>query len=148
MEYIDLSFSYMTFVMKAMIENNYNDLNHPLLKDSFEVEPFTYLLNRDTCFMDSQLIKYHMVLNRILTSLEARNPLYLEQLHYTRLIKDEDKKNMQGANQLIGAVKDIAKNIESGFSAVKSFIMREDGAYDFQRISALHLSIIEGNNRS
>ena len=58
-EYISLSFSYMTFVIKETLENMDNDdlESSPLFGRAFDVEAYNYLLNRETCFMKGDLVK-------------------------------------------------------------------------------------------
>ena len=53
LEFLSLSFSYMSFVIKDKIENNdkYQKLN------VFDLEPYNYIFNRSTSFLDGNFIK-------------------------------------------------------------------------------------------
>lgn len=51
-EYISLSFCYMTFVIGAKIERN--DSKE---KTYFDVEPYNYIFNRSTSFLDGDFVK-------------------------------------------------------------------------------------------
>lgn len=58
-EYISLSFSYMTFVIKNHLETMENDEieDSPFFGRGFDVEAYNYLLNKNTCFMTGDLVK-------------------------------------------------------------------------------------------
>jgi len=47
-EYIGLSFSYMTFVIKSKIEAGKYVIGK---KTNFDFESYNYILNRSTCFL-------------------------------------------------------------------------------------------------
>jgi hypothetical protein len=53
-EYLGLSFSYMTFVIKAKIESGKMKLPK---KGNFDFEPYNYILNRSTCFLKKEFIE-------------------------------------------------------------------------------------------
>jgi len=53
-EYLGLSFSYMTFVIKAKIESEELVINK---KVNFDFEPYNYILNRSTCFLKKDFIE-------------------------------------------------------------------------------------------
>ena len=52
-EYLSLSYSYMTFVIKDKIERR----DRCMECNIFDSEPYNYLFNRSTSFMDSQFTK-------------------------------------------------------------------------------------------
>lgn len=58
--YICLSFSYMSFVIQSEIEkievNDYAE-PHALLDKSFDLEAFSYMLNKNSCFTSGNLTK-------------------------------------------------------------------------------------------
>lgn len=86
-EYISLSFSYMTFVIKENLENMDNDdlESSPLFGRAFDVEAYNYILNRTTCFMQGDLVKKkYLELENVLQNFERINPNYLELLNYKK----------------------------------------------------------------
>ena len=54
-EYLGLSFSYMTFVIKAKHESGKMILSK---KGNFDFEPYNYILNRSTCFLKEDFIEH------------------------------------------------------------------------------------------
>jgi len=50
--YLSLSYSYMNFVIKDMIERS--DPN--ITNRTFDLEPYNYIFNKRTCFTDSEFI--------------------------------------------------------------------------------------------
>ena len=83
-EYLSLSFSYMTFVIKENIEEvgaNYNE-------DIFDHEPYNYLFNRRTAFMDGEFVRSdHNQLQNILTRMYDVDPDFIEQLSYLENVR-------------------------------------------------------------
>ena len=53
-EYLSLSFSYMTFVIKHKHETGKLKINKKL---NFDFEPYNYILNRSTCFLKKDFIE-------------------------------------------------------------------------------------------
>jgi hypothetical protein len=85
-EYLCLSFSYMTFVILGQVENlevNMSSVDTlPIVNGAFDLEAFTYLINRQTCF--SSLVKDNYIkMKMVLTKLMAHGVIYLELLHYS-----------------------------------------------------------------
>ena len=86
-EYVSLSFSYMTFVIKNHLETMDNDEldSSPLFGRGFDVEAYNYLLNKNTCFMTGDLVKKkYLELEMCLQNFERIDPVYLELLNYKR----------------------------------------------------------------
>jgi len=82
-EYINLSFSYMTFLIKQKIEDDDPDQ----FGNVFDPVPFNYLFNRSTAFIDSQFVRDdHEQLEIILKNLYELDPEYLNLLAYTQVI--------------------------------------------------------------
>ena len=87
-QYISLSFSFMTFVIQSKIEeidDNTGEMQDaPLLDKAFDIEAFTYMLNRNSCFTSGNLMYGNFIkLQRILINMLKYDPVYLEVLHYT-----------------------------------------------------------------
>ena len=83
-EYLSLSFSYMTFVIKESIELVGADYN----EDIFDHEPYNYLFNRRTAFMDGNFVRNdHNLLSNILTRMYDVDPGYIEQLNYLENVR-------------------------------------------------------------
>lgn len=77
--YINLSFSYMTFVIKENFEKNSFAMEDFL----FDVEGYDYVLNRNTIFTEGSLVKQdYEKLNFILMHYNRLDPTLLESLHY------------------------------------------------------------------
>ena len=79
-EYIALPFSYMTFVIKQVMEDvtDFTQL-------SFDIEPYNYIINGTTCFLDGDMSrKNYLQLSYVLKNFERENVEYLELLHYTK----------------------------------------------------------------
>lgn len=59
--YIQMSFSYMTFVIQSQIEvidiKASDTQLEPLLDKAFDLEAFTYMLNKNSCFTSGNLTK-------------------------------------------------------------------------------------------
>ena len=53
--FINLSFSYMTFVIK----DNFDKAGHVLTDYVFDVEGYDYILNRNTVFTEGKLVTQH-----------------------------------------------------------------------------------------
>ena len=77
--FINLSFSYMTFVIKENF-----DLNSFAMVDYlFDIEGYDYVLNRNTVFTQGSLVTGEFEkLSFILNNYNKLSPIYLESLHY------------------------------------------------------------------
>jgi len=81
-EFICLSFSYMTFVIKHEIEKN-EDLFETKGK-LFDLEPYNYVLNEGSCFTDSKFVyEDHSYLEFVLRKLAEINLDYIQQIQFT-----------------------------------------------------------------
>ena len=68
----------MTFVIKEKFVEDGD-----LYDNEFDLEPFSYLFNKGTCFTDSEFVyKDHQMLDHILKNLEMIDPDLLESIHY------------------------------------------------------------------
>lgn len=55
----------------------------PLLDQAFDIEAFTYMLNKNSCFTSGNMMKDNFLkLQSILSNLMKSDPIYLEVLHY------------------------------------------------------------------
>jgi hypothetical protein len=64
----------------------------PLLDKAFDIEAFTYMLNKNSCFTSGSLLNENFLkLQSILANLIKNDPIYLEVLHYT--IEKRDQSN-------------------------------------------------------
>lgn len=70
----------MTFVIKDKIENN-----DPLVKkNKFDLEPYNYIFNKSTSFLDGKFLSENQVeLKNVLSNMHRLSPDYLELLNYT-----------------------------------------------------------------
>ena len=82
-----MSFSYMTFVIQSKIEEidvKADSQLEPLLDKAFDLEAFTFMLNKNSCFTSGNLMKNNFLkLQQVLKKLLEFDPKYLEILHYT-----------------------------------------------------------------
>jgi hypothetical protein len=85
-EYLCLSFSYMTFVIQNKFENlevNMSNVStEPMLNKAFDIEAFTYILNKKSCFGGNLVTKNLFKLQSVLTKLMEEDVGHLEILHY------------------------------------------------------------------
>ena len=80
-EFLSLSFSFMTFVIKEKIENE-DSLQR---QNVFDITPYNYLFNKSTAFIDSSFVRFnHEMLEKVLINLSKEGLEYLSQLHYFR----------------------------------------------------------------
>jgi hypothetical protein len=65
----------MTFVIKDKIEKN----DPSQIGNLFDIEPYNYLFNKSTCFIDSEFVKNdHAQLSNVLENFQMIDPEYLE----------------------------------------------------------------------
>lgn len=96
--YIQMSFSYMTFVIQGKFEEIDVDGDSqldPLLDKAFDLEAFTYMLNKNSCFSSGTMAREDFnKLSQVLKKLLEQDEVYLEVLHYTivtAIKQDEDE---------------------------------------------------------
>jgi len=66
----------------------------PLLDKAFDLEAFTYMLNKNSCFTSGNLTKDDfMKLQQVLKRLLDHDEVYLEILHYTIVTAAEKKES-------------------------------------------------------
>jgi hypothetical protein len=71
----------MSFVIQESIEKI--DSKHSLLGTAFDLEAFTYMLNKNSCFTSGQLSRENFLkLQIVLNKLQEFGIEYLEILHY------------------------------------------------------------------
>ena len=69
----------------------------PLLDQAFDIEAFTYMLNKNSCFTSGNMMKDNFLkLQSILSNLMKSDPIYLEVLHY--FIDNSGHSNDQSAH--------------------------------------------------
>lgn len=77
--YINMSFSYMTFVIK----DNFDVNSHVQEDFLFDIEGYDFILNRNTLFTEGNLVKQdYEQLKFILENYQKIDPVFLESLHY------------------------------------------------------------------
>ena len=77
--FINLSFSYMTFVIK----DNFDKLGYVVNDYVFDVEGYDYILNKNNIFTEGSLVsQQYEKLSFILKNYQEIDPNLLEQLHY------------------------------------------------------------------
>jgi len=124
----------MTFVIGREIEQGADQL----LKRAFDPEPFTFVLNKQTCFTQGNwLISDYSRLKSVLSNLERINPNLLEMLHFTSdgTVKSEEQ--------------EIGLSIAGAINAVSAVGNRLTGTIkkSTHKISPIHNAIRDGNNR-
>ena len=74
----------MSFVIQESIEKiDANNSDHPLLGNAFDLEAFTYMLNKNSCFTSGELSRENFLkLQIVLNKLQEFGLDYLEILHY------------------------------------------------------------------
>jgi hypothetical protein len=78
-EYISLGFSYMTFVIKDEIEKR----NKDLIGNYFDIEPYNYIRNKSTSFLDGSFVKNnYSELKGVLKNMKKLNIGYIELITY------------------------------------------------------------------
>lgn len=118
--YIQMSFSYMTFVIQAKFEEISIEVDQPidpLLGKAFDLEAFTYMLNKNSCFTSGNLTKENFLkLSQVLKKLLEHDEVYLEVLHYTivknRIEEQEDNKVSKVFNNLKNRMLGESENSE------------------------------------
>lgn len=84
-EYISLGFSYMTFVIKDEIEKK----NKDLIGNFFDVEPYNYVRNKSTSFLDGSFVKNnYRELKSVLKNMKKLNPNYIDLITYPQNAKN------------------------------------------------------------
>lgn len=83
----------MSFVIKNDIElKNYGGQNSFNIANEFDIEPYNYVFNNSTAFIDSRFASDHpRILENILQTVEAYNIKYFKQLNFVRIEGGNDK---------------------------------------------------------
>lgn len=98
--YLALSFSYMSFVIKDMIEHSDPSMQNNL----FDIEPYNYIFNKRTSFTDSNFITEDSdELKDVLDEFEKYGPDHLNLINYTRPRIIEKKEEEQEKQDGFGA---------------------------------------------
>ena len=101
----------------------------------FDVEPYNYIHNRSTAFIDSKFVRDDFIkLQEVLENLSKLDVNYLNYLHYTRNKKNGYIKNVSTQKTLIEKLKE--KWHGESLSDIKAY----------KRISPLHISSVEQYN--
>ena len=80
--YLSLPFSYMSFMIKDKLEKK----DHILDNNIFDSEPYTYIFNKSTSFMDDTFTRQSTVeLQQALREMHKRNPKSLGILKYSSI---------------------------------------------------------------
>ena len=88
-DYINLSFSYMTFVIKKKLDEDNDYLKEDFL---FDKEQYNYLIAKRTAFTDTlSNVADHDKLLHILKNFQDLDPIMLEQLQYYNVITTRDE---------------------------------------------------------
>ena len=95
--FINMSFSYMTFVIK----DNFDHQGHVMEDYRFDLEGYDFILNRNTLFTENSHIQNHLVKQNydrfkfIMQNYIQIDPVLLESLHYVNddstFVLNEDK---------------------------------------------------------
>ena len=117
-EFLCLPFSYMTFMIKDKIESK-----DPSLKGNiFDKEPYNYIYNKKTSFLDSEFVKYDYVeLQRVLEHFHKLDIHLLESLVYTNDKADKNSPLMialeEGNNRNVEIILKYMSMIETNSSS-------------------------------
>lgn len=83
-----LGCSFMTFVIKNDLEKLSN--NNKKITNEFDIDPYNYVFNDSTAFIDSKFASDHpRQLEDLLLRIEAYDIKYFKQLNFVRIEKDE-----------------------------------------------------------
>lgn len=127
----------MTFVIKEKFVEEGD-----LYDKEFDLEPFSYLFNKGTCFTDSEFVyKDHQMLEFILKNLEVIDPDLLESIHYVQEVGNRVSYQNCGLYLLkLTRMDEVSCCYRLLFGLIKFFA----GAYEEDsqiRNSALHLAV-------
>ena len=124
-EYLSLPFSYMSFVIKEKIESK----DECLKGNIFDIEPYNYLFNKSTTFMDGEFVATDP--NEILAVLSKFEEIdidLLEVLHYTTNLENGDQQsalhkairygNNRSIEIILGFMAKIHTNASSNFKSI------------------------------
>lgn len=121
-EYLALPFSYMSFVIKGKIEENCQKAQMNI----FDPTPYNYIFNKSSSFLDGDFVQFdHNKLNDILEGLNEVDPVLLEILQI-----QQEQWRIKG------------KRVDYDPTTGKHDIIEK------KYITALHLALRAGNNRS
>jgi hypothetical protein len=113
----------------------------PLLDKAFDIEAFTYMLNRNSCFTSGNLMYGNFIkLQSILVNLLKYDPVYLEVLHYT-IETDE----LSRSHSYEPEEKNKVKNLKDVKNLIDSIWVEKE--FKITTKSALHEAFKSGNNR-
>ena len=91
-EYLTLSFSFMTLVIRDQTQNNTLQQTE-FEKGAFDKEEFNFIINRRTCFTcDSFVSENYDQLKYVLDQLYKLDPVLLQQLNYYYIDREAQKK--------------------------------------------------------
>ena len=91
-EYLTLSFSFMTLVIRDQTQNNTLQQTE-FEKGAFDKEEFNFIINRRTCFTcDSFVSENYDQLKYVLNQLYKLDPVLLQQLNYYYIDREAQKK--------------------------------------------------------
>jgi len=92
-EYMALPFSYMSFVIKNSIE--LNDQRSKMVL--FDIEPYNYIFNRSTSFLDSKFVTdNHLTLEKVLSNCMKIEPDIIDSLAYVQAYTNKAAKILDG----------------------------------------------------
>lgn len=119
--YLSLSFSYMTFVIKDMIERS----DPSIANNEFDMEPYNYLFNRRTSFIDSKFVTTDSdELVSVLDEFEKVGVVALGILNYTRPInkKEIEEQRQREAEEIAKKAEKENAGAKSGLAQAASFL--------------------------
>lgn len=143
--YLSLSFSYMSFVIKDMIERN-----DPHVKlNQFDIEPYNYLFNKRTSFTDDCALLHIDDLKEVLDNFSNEGSEMLSILNYTRPIQREtEDDNPESASSIFDKGLDIKHQLSSFASNInplelqkKMKLLLKQNQIVADADSALHLAL-------
>lgn len=83
-DYVSLPFSYLTFLMRDKLDNKKDECH--IKKFAFEVDPYNYIFNKSSSFMDGNLCTQdHIRLRMVLDNFSRYDKNHLEILDYMTL---------------------------------------------------------------
>ena len=100
-QYISLSFSYITFVIKDKIEKR----DPSIRKNLFDPEPYNYIFNKSTSFLDDDFVYTdHELLQTVLKNFSQIDPDLLELIVYNQTILNKKGEQVGFNTPLLMAV--------------------------------------------
>ena len=119
---MSLPFCYMSFVIKNAIETRDKKAKQVI----FDIEPYNYLFNRSTSFLDSKFVtKNHLILEDVLKKCRKIDPEVIDALSYIQFYdnNNEDATDEQIEDYPILCIAPLSKAVTSDNNRCVSILL-------------------------